>query len=206
MTLYAQDPVLRTRQVVTDAAVAVWVVAWVAVARGLHELLSRLEGPGRLLEDAGGRLAGASGGAGDRIGGLPGVGDRLQAPFDAVADGGRAVVEAGASQQDVAGSLAFWLPVVLAAIPIGYVLARHLPGRVRWAREAGAARVLVAGAPDGRLFALRALATAPLEDLLEVAADPLAAYESGDIAPLADLEQRRLGLRLPASSAPRRDG
>ena len=90
--------------------------------------------------------------------------------------------------------------MVVAAIPIIYVLARHLPGRVRWAREAGAARVLLAGAPDGRLFALRALASAPLEDLLEVAPDPLAAYEAGHITPLADVELRRLGLRVPSSS------
>src|SRR5829696_6409049 len=119
MTLYAQDPVLRTRQVVTDVAVAVWVVAWALIAWGLHQLLSHLERPGQLLEDAGGHLAG--------------VGERLPGPLGAVADGGRAVVRAGAEQQDVAGSLAFWLPVVLAAIPITYVLAHHLPGRVRWA-------------------------------------------------------------------------
>jgi hypothetical protein len=186
MTFYAQDPVLRTRQVVTDAAVAAWVVVWVAIAWGLHELLTHLERPGELLEDAGGRLTG--------------VGERLPGPLDAVADGGRVVVRAGAEQQDVAGSLAFWLPVVLAAIPILYVLAHHLPGRLRWGREASAARVLLAGAPDGRLFALRALATAPLPALLEVAPDPLAAYEAGHVAPLAEVELRRLGLRLPSSS------
>ncbi len=206
MTLYAQDPVLRTRQLVTDAAVAVWVVAWVLVARFLHELLVRLESPGRLQEDAGGRLAGAGGGAGDRVDDLPGIGDRLRAPFDAVAQGGEAVVRAGAEQQDVAGSLAFWLPVVLAAIPIAYVLARHLPGRVRWATEAGAARVLLAGAPDVRIFALRALASAPLVQLLEAAPDPLAAYESGDVSALADLELRRLGLRAPSSARSRPGG
>ena len=187
MTFYAQDPVLRTRQVATDVAVGLWVVAWAAVAWGLHELLSHLERPGALLEDAGGRLAG--------------VGERLPGPLDAVADGGRAVARAGASQQDTAGSLAVWLPVVLAAIPVVYVLAHHLPGRLRWAREAAAARVLLAGAPDGRLFALRALATAPLPALLEVAPDPLAAYEAGHVAPLAGVELRRLGLRLPGERA-----
>ena len=186
MTFYAQDPGLRTRQVVTDVAVGAWVVAWAAVAWGLHELLSHLERPGALLEDAGGHLAG--------------VGERLPGLLDAVADGGRAVARAGVSQQDTAGSLAFWLPVVLAAIPIIYVLAHHLPRRVRWAHEAAAARVLLAGAPDGRLFALRALAAAPLGELLEVAPDPLAAFDAGHVAPLAEVELRRLGLRLPAAA------
>ena len=186
MTFYAQDPVLRTRQVLTDVAVGAWVVLWAAIAWGLHQLLAHLARPGELLEDAGGRLAG--------------VGERLPGPLDAIAGGGRAVARAGASQQDTAGSLAFWLPVVLAAIPIIYVLARHLPGRVRWAQEAAAARVLLAGAPDGRLFALRALSSAPLGELLEVTPDPLAAYESGHVAPLAEVELRRLGLRLPAPS------
>lgn len=186
MTLYAQDPVLRTRQVVTDALVAGWVLAWLLLGWFLHELLDRLDRPGALLEDAGGRLAG--------------VGERLPGPLDAVAGGGRAVARAGAEQQDVAGSLAFWLPVLLAAVPIVWALARHLPGRLQWAREAAAARVLLAGNPDGRLFALRALASARLPALLEVAPDPLAAYESGHVAPLAEVELRRLGLRLPSSS------
>jgi hypothetical protein len=187
MTLYAQDPVLRSRQVVTDVAVGAWVVAWAAIAWGLHQLLSHLERPGQLLEAAGGRLAG--------------VGEGRPGPLEAIAGGGRAVARAGASQQDTAGSLAFWLPGALAAIPIVYVLAHHLPGRLRWAQEAAAARVLLAGAPDGRLFALRALASAPLPALLEVAPDPLAAYESGHVAPLAEVELRRLGLRLPSLSS-----
>lgn len=205
MQLYAQDQLLRTRQVVGDAAVTAWVVLWVLVARFLNGLLVELEAPGRLLEDAGGRLARVGGSGSEAVDDLPVVGDRLASPFDAVADGGRSVTDAGLSQQDVVGAIAFWLPVVLALLPIGYVLARYLPGRLRWAREAVAAGSLLEGDPGGRLFALRALATRPLADLRRVAPDPVGAYEAGDpvaVDALAALELGRLGLR-PRARAPR---
>jgi len=61
-------------------------------------------------------------------------------------------------------------------------------------RDATAARALVEGGGDERLFALRALATAPLPALRQAAADPLGAYDRGDLTALAEIELRRLGL------------
>jgi len=201
MTLYARDDeLLRSRQIIADALVATWVVAWVLVGRALQDLIDGLAVAGRLLEDAGADFAGSAGGTGERVGDLPVVGDRLAAPFSAVADGGIAMANAGAAQQDAVATLALVLGVLVAALPIAWLLATYLPGRLRWTRSAAAAgRLLDTSDVAPRLFALRALATRPLPQLRRVSADPFGDFERGDVdvvALLAALELRPLGLRL----------
>lgn len=197
MQLYAQNELVRSKQIVGDAAVAAWVVGSVLVGRFLNGLIHRLEAPGRFLEDAGASFSRTVGGAGDVVTDLPVIGDRLRAPFEAVVDGGESVGRAGIVQQDAVDALAFWLPAVIVALPILYVLARYLPGRLRWVREASAATSLLCASPDARLFALRALATRPLTELRRVSADPLGTYEAGDVTALAALELGHLGLEPP---------
>lgn len=197
MQLYAEDRILRIRQIATDAFVVGWVVGWALLGRALHGLVSGLAGAGRLLEDAGGDFARSAGGAADRVDDLPVLGDRLATPFGAVADGGSAVARAGVAQQDAVSTLALALGVLLALLPIVWLLGRYLPGRLRWVRQANAARALLDGAGDLRLFALRALANQPLERLRAVAPDPAGAFEAGDrdvVAALAALELGTLGL------------
>jgi hypothetical protein len=62
-------------------------------------------------------------------------------------------------------------------------------------REAGAAADLRIDADDLRLFALRAVANAPLHVLRRATPDPAAALERGDDDALAGIELERLGLR-----------
>lgn len=196
MVLYAHSGGLRARQLANDTLLAAGVAFFWWLGNLVNRLVHELEAPGRLLEGAGGDLTGAASGASGRVDDLPVVGDRLAAPFDAVAEGGRSLARAGVSQQDVVGDLALWLGLIVALLPIAWLLARYLPGRIRWVRDASAATRLLATAPDARLFALRALATQPLVVLERAAADPLGAYESGDHRALAQLELNRLGLRL----------
>jgi hypothetical protein len=134
----------------------------------------------------------------DRIGGVPLVGDELQSPFEAAAGAGRTLERAGAAQQEVVHTLALWLGVLLAVIPIGYVLLRQVPKRVRWIREASAASRLRIDAEDLHLFALRAVSTRPLYELKRACADPARALATGDYEPLAGLELGALGLRVPS--------
>jgi hypothetical protein len=203
MELYAQDTKLRTRQIATDALVVLWVVGWALLGRALHRLVSELGGAGRLLEDAGHDFARSAGGTGERLDDLPVVGDRLATPFGAVADGGSAVARAGVAQQDAVSTLALVLGLLLAVVPIAWLLARYVPGRIRWTRDATAARALLE-VGDTRLFALRALAHQPLDHLRSVAPDPAASYERGDpdvLAALAALELRPLGLAAQAATS-----
>lgn len=102
---------------------------------------------------------------------------------------------AGASAGDTVHTLALWSGLLVALMPIVWLLARYLPGRLRWMREAGAAAGLRIDADDLHLFALRAVANAPLYVLRRATPDPAAALAQGDDAALAGIELERLGLR-----------
>ena len=190
LKFYAEVPRVRFRQVLLDVGTVLWVVVWVRVGLWLHGLVLRLEGPGRGLEDAGNRIAGWR---------IPILGDRL----GPITSGGEALQRAGDTQQDVVQTLAVWLAVLLAGVPIGWLLVRYLPGRLRWAREAAAASHLRSQPAAAQLFALRALANRPVHRLRRVAADPAGAYARGDYEALAALELAELGLGPPLAAGGR---
>jgi hypothetical protein len=200
MQLYAHSPTLRTRQLAADLGMVVWVVVWVLLARAVHAAVLVLAEPGRAVEDLGDSVAGNMNSAADAAEDVPLVGDGLSAPFDALADAGGSVTGAGQAAQDAVGTLALVLAVVLVVLPVGWLLVRWLPARLRYAREAGAARRLLTGTPELEILAARAMATAPLPRLAALPAGTGAAWHAGDpaaVRALAALELRRLGLRLP---------
>ncbi len=197
MRLYAQTPLHRVRQQLGDLTLLAWCIAWILIASFLHGLVSALAGPGRLLEDAGRGLTDSMNEVSAVVGDVPVAGDALQAPFDLAGGVGDGLREAGQTQQDVVATLAFWLALVIAVLPIGWAAFRWLPTRVRWIREAAAARRMIY---DVELFALRALINRPLRELASVGPAPAAALWSGDnaqILALAQLELAALGLRPP---------
>jgi len=200
MQLYASSPALRARQLAADLGMVVWVVVWVLLARAVHAAVLVLAEPGRAVEDLGHSVAGSMNSAADAAEDLPLVGDDLAGPFDALAGAGGSVTGAGQAAQDAVGTLATILAVVLVVLPVGWLLVRWLPWRLRYAREAGAARRLLAGTPDLHVLAARALATAPLPQLAALPAGTGAAWHAGDpaaVRALAGVELGRLGLRLP---------
>jgi hypothetical protein len=195
--LYARSPVLRGRQVLADAGLLAWVVAWVLVARAVHGAVLALAEPGRAVEDLGASVADSMGSAAEAARGVPLVGDDLSAPFDALGEAGSSVGGAGQAAQDAVGTLATVLAVVLVVLPVGWLLLRWLPWRLGWLRDARAAERLLAGTPDLELLAARALAAAPLPALAALPAGTGAAWRAGDpeaVRALAGLELRRLGL------------
>lgn len=203
MKLYADDPRLARRQGLGDALLLAWVIAWVEIGQRLTSLVDRLGGPGRTLATAGGRLEDGLNGAAGGVGRLPVVGGSLEDVFADTAGAGTALREAGLEQAEVAHQLAVALGVLLAGLAIAWALSRHLPGRLRWVRDADAARALVVDAADLRLFALRAVVNRPLHELRRVSADPGADLAAGRFERLAALELAALGLDVPA---PRRPG
>jgi hypothetical protein len=199
--LYAETPGLRARQLGGDLAVLAWTAAWVWAGVTLHRLVEKLAVPGAGLERAGGGFAGDVAEIQQKVGGLPVVGDELQDPFGRLAGVGRTLAEAGTTQQEVVHQLALWLGVAVAAVPIVALLLAWLPGRVAWAREAGAASRLRLNGADLELFAIRAVANRSLRQLHRVSADPAGDLRAGEIEALADLELRSLGLRAPPRRA-----
>jgi hypothetical protein len=133
MQLYAHLPAQRTRQLAADVGMLAWIVLWVLVARTVHGAVLVLAGPGRAIEDLGDSVAGNMGSAAGVAEDVPIVGDELAAPFHALAEAGGTVSGAGQAAQDAVGTLATVLAVVLVVLPVGWLLLRWLPWRLRWA-------------------------------------------------------------------------
>jgi hypothetical protein len=195
MKLYAEERLYRTRQILQDVAVLLWVVIWVRIGMIFHDLFAKLTAPGRLVETAGERLASTMTDIAGEIGDLPLVGDAMEEPFQAASTAGGELAGAGQTQQEVVLTIALWLGILLALIPILFVLYKYLPERFRWIRDASAASRLRIDAEDLHLFALRAVATKPLYELRRAHPDPAGALARGEYAPLAALELGQLGLR-----------
>jgi hypothetical protein len=200
MQLYAHRSALRARQLAADVGMLVWIVLWVVLARAAHGAVLALAGPGQAVEDLGDSVAGNMASAAGVAEDVPLVGDELAAPFDALSRAGGSVTGAAQGAQDAVGTLATILTLLLIVLPVGWLLLRWLPWRLRYAREAGAAVRLLTGTPDLELLAARALATAPLPRLAALPAGTGTGWRTGDpaaVATLAGLELGRLGLRLP---------
>ena len=206
MRWYAETGPLRRRQLLTDALVLLWLVLWVRIGLAVHGAVSRLAAPGRQLEQAVDGLADGLTGAAESTSELPLVGGSLRGPLDAAAGAGSALARAGVAQQEALAALALLLALLLAGIPIAWMLQRWLPGRLAWARTAGAA---VALRGDVELFAMRAAVHRPLHELAALGPDPVGRWQRGEpgaAQALADLELRAAGLssgRAPAGAAGR---
>ena len=200
MRQYAESPRVRTRQLISDAALVAWVVLWIRVAAFVTSQVDRLSAAGRAMEGAGADFAETLEGLSRDVAGVPAVGSTLRGGFDAAAEAGRSLARAGVNQQSAVHSIALTLGILFAVIAVTYAVARYLPTRIAWIREASAARAIRLDAAGLQIFALRALATRPLHELRRAAPDPGAAYARGDYEPLARIELEALGLGAAAAS------
>jgi hypothetical protein len=196
--LYADRLPVAIRQLLTDLLVVLWVYAWIRAGRWVHDLVLKRGVPGQKLEGAGNGMADNLAAAGGKVGRVPLVGDELTQPFTRAAEAARSLAEAGRESQEMVGTLALVLSLLLLAVPLGLVLFGWLPLRLRWMRRAGVAAA-VRDQPAGRdLLALRALAGRPLNQLTRLGPDIAQSWRNGDAAAvdaLAALELRDLGLR-----------
>lgn len=198
MRPYAELPNVRNRQIAGDLIAVVVLALAVVGGMRLHDLVAELAEPGRLISDAGRDLADRADAGAQDLAGTPVVGELLSAPLTAVADGGRALRTAGASQQEAVLDVALAIGLGVAVVPILALLVVYVPRRVAaMRRSAAVARLRDAGA-GAELLALRALASRPVAELLAVSADPMAAYRRGEHGALAALELRANGLQPAA--------
>ncbi|MEV0320389.1 hypothetical protein ACIBKX_04925 [Streptomyces sp. NPDC050658] len=186
---YAQNPGRRTRQLLGDGAILLWTALWTGAAVLAYRLASLLTRP---AQEAPAPPLGAP----SR---LPLVGHRVDSALRGVADaadtGDPVIVRAAV----IAGAVAVFL------VPVGLVLNSWLPRRLRWMRQAAAARELAASDDGRELLALRALLR-PLDEVARTAAE-LDEASAGSLAEgwrdgdpeildaLAEAELVRLGLR-----------
>ncbi len=200
MKLYADTPGRRELQLVGDLGLAIWVVVWIWLADVVHDAVLGLATPGRKLEAAGTSMGDSLRDAGSTVGGIPYVGDDASRPFDGAGASADQVASAGRSQVEAVETLAFWLGLAVALIPILIALAVWVPPRVRFVRRATAGQRFIDSAADLDLFALRAMANQPLHVLAGVSPDPAEAWRRKDpdvVRRLAALELKSVGLTPP---------
>jgi hypothetical protein len=210
MKLYADLSVRRTLQITGDLVVLGWVLLWIWLSQVVHDATMALAAPGRKIEDAGTAMGDRLRDAGSTVSDIPLVGDDASRPFDGAGSSADQLAEAGRSQVAAVETLAFWLALAVALIPILIALGVYLPPRVRFVRRATAGQRFLDSTADLDLFALRAMTNQPLHVLAQVSPDPVGAWRLGDravIDRLAALELRDVGLAMPATAgAPRPPG
>jgi hypothetical protein len=198
MKLYADTAGRFSRQLVGDLLVLGWVALWIWLALELRDRLLKLAGPGEALERAGTSFSGSLNDAGDKVGGLPVVGDDVAGAFRQAGGAGDTIADAGRSQVDAVHQLALFVPGLLLLLAAGIVVALWLPGRVRWAREAGAVQRLLSGPDALEVFATRAVVRRRTTELARLPESTVTRWRAGDedaATALAALELRALGLR-----------
>lgn len=198
MKLYADAPGRRTRQLLVDLLVVLWFLAWVWIGFAVHDGTMALAGPGRQTDESASALAGQLRDAGGQLDDVPLVGDEVASPFDKAAEASDGIAAAGRSSVEAVEKLAVVLGLSIALIPILVVSAFHLPGRVRFVREASAGARFINSSDDLDLFALRALAKQPMHVLAKVSDDPAGDWrrqDHGVVRRLAELELKDVGLR-----------
>jgi hypothetical protein len=210
MKLYADPSVRRTVQIVGDIAVLVWIWVWIEIAVKVHDSTLKLARPGHKIDASASDLASRLHDAGRTVSGIPLVGDHARSPFDGAGRAASGLADAGQQQVAAVGSLAHWLGLAVALIPILGLLWFYLPQRVSFVRRATAGQRFLDSGADLDLFALRAMAHQPLHLLARIDPDPAGAWrrrEPAVIDQLAMLELRSVGLRRPAGlrSGPAQD-
>ena len=199
MKLYADAPGRRSRQMLGDLLLLGWVWLSVRAALVVRDATLSLAEPGRQISDAGTGLAAKLRDAGRTVGEVPLVGDQVRAPFDGAGGAAEQIAAAGDAQVQAVQTLAFWLALAVAAIPVLIALAVYLPARWRFVREATSGRRFVDSSDDLDLFALRALTRQPLHRLARICDDPAGAWRRGEhevVRELAALELRDSGLEV----------
>jgi hypothetical protein len=200
LKLYPDVPRRRTRSIVTDAALVLTVVVFALVGNWVHDSVDELAGLGQGVQDAGESVRSGFGSAAGAVEDTPIVGDDVAEGLrDAGGTTGGKTVEAGRAGEESAHDLADLLGWLTFLIPVGLVLYRFLPARVREVRTLTHASQVLAGASDEperrRLLAMRAAFALSYGDLLRHTRDPLGDLEAGRYDALVRAALEDAGLR-----------
>ena len=194
MKLYAETSRLRTRQILQDALLLLWIGLWVLFGSIAHDVVAKLAEPAASVARNSDSLSGSLAEISDQVDGVPVVGGALEEPFSSSSRAAAAVAGESREQRDLFLAAAFWIGLFIALGPIVGGSIVYLPLRYRWISEATAADRIRVDADDLYLFALRAVTSRSLSELRKATPDPGAAIAAGDYEPLARLELERLGL------------
>jgi hypothetical protein len=198
MNIYSDYPAARTRQIIVDVFGVVTALLVVAIATAVTATIRTLGAFGRDLEIAGRDFQTGLSGAADNLGEVPLIGGGIRGPFDVAAAAGESIAEAGRAQQVFVEAIAVGAGWAVALIPLALLALVWVLPRVVFARRSRRLRAFVAHGMSADTLAARALARAPLAQLVAVHPDPAAAWRAQDpavVRALAAIELRRAGIR-----------
>jgi len=144
--------------------------------------------------------------AATNVGNVPVVGGALRDPLDAMSDGFVSIQTYALSTVHMIYTAALVLAIIVFVVPVVVWLWKWLPWRVKFVAQSVRAARLLRTSDAVELFALRAMATAPMGALVSVTANPMDAWKTGDLPQLrrlAAMELGRYGLALPRGQQPR---
>ncbi|MDR0283865.1 MAG: hypothetical protein LBI33_03115 [Propionibacteriaceae bacterium] len=185
-------------QVVSDVGFFVWVALWVFLANQVRYGVGLYAQAVTDAEANATDLATALKLSTDSLTAVPVVGDLLAASLAPTADSLAGLPATLHEVSQLLEATAVVLAVIAFVIPVVVYVCLWLPRRVAFVREASAGKHLAAAESSPELFALRAIAHAPLRDLLAVTPDPMGAWKRGDptvIRQLSRLELARHGVK-----------
>ncbi len=190
-------PARRAAHLVGDLVLVVWAILWFAVAGVVRSTINALAVPAVEMGKGTASLAGRMDEAAENLGEVAFVGEQLAAPFRPIAASLRDISAQAVEQVAAVEQTALVVAVVVWLVPTLTLAVIYLPPRIRRARESAAARKYIDDHADLDLFALRAMAKAPMTSIARISDDPVAAWRAADatvIAQLANLELRRVGI------------
>lgn len=188
-----------------DAALALWVATWIALGtaigvnvRHLTTLSKTVASDGRAVETIAESL--------HSLGSVPLIGKQISKDTDQLRQAGARAAASGEKSVSSIRALSVLLAIAVALLPSVPVFGFYLPARLERRREAAALkRALFHHGCDPEFqefLARRAIDALGYHRLRRVSSTPWTDVDTGDCAPLAAAELRRLGLdaRLLTSS------
>ena len=191
-------------QALSDIGLVLWTVLWIFLAVKVRDLVRLIGVPAVKARDGAQNMSRSLYETASSVHGVPVLGDVLTPSLNSF--GTALATMAVTAQQFInfVNTSAIVLATLVFAVAFGVYLWKWVPWRFEFVREATAGRKLIPADAADRLFALRAMANAPMHELVKITRDPMGAWQRGDTAvirKLADLELARDGLRLPRTKS-----
>ncbi len=193
MTLYAELPARRIRQVAADLALICCVAAAIWCGRLIHARLVESAEGARSLQHGGHDVATNMTEAGKRLSHIPLIGDTVRAPFDKAAAAGREMGDAGQDIITGLDRLGLLLGILTSGLLILTVCVLWASLRVPHLRRMTRAAHLRSQAAGHTALALQALADGHVAG--SPASVPAALEDPDTVRALADARLADLGLR-----------
>lgn len=205
MRIATITPTRRAVHLAGDLVLAGWALLWLGIALAVRGSINLMAVPAAELERSTASLAETVEKAAGSLAEVQFVGEQLAAPFLPMADSLRDISGLAAEQVGTIQQAALAVAVVVWLAPTLTLALIYLPRRIRRARESAMARAWINDQADLDLFALRAMANAPMTRIAAISNDPVTAWRNADAAviqQLANLELSRVGIGVAVRESP----